>query len=94
MAAILASYGNVSAAGVVVFIVILISTGRLVPRRVYKDMESQRDHWEEQWNILQRERAESFRTERQANTEALRTVQASFESVIGRKREADPRELT
>lgn len=35
------------AVGLLTIVVLLILSGRLVPRRVYRDLEADRDHWRE-----------------------------------------------
>jgi len=82
MSAIISSWGNLGAAGVLAIVVIGIFTGRLVPRRVYKDMEGQRDKWEGIATRLQEREAELYASRMAANTEALAAVQQSFNTIL------------
>lgn len=77
--------GNISAAGILAFVAIMFFTGMIVPRRVYRDMEKQRDFWEAEWRIIRDKEAERTDTKIEANTEALRLVQQSFESLSKRR---------
>jgi hypothetical protein len=76
---------NLSAAGFLGIVVILLLTGMIVPRRVYKDMERQRDFWEGEWRIIRDKEVERSETKLDANTETLRLVQQSFESLSKRR---------
>lgn len=77
--------GNISAAGILAFVAVMFFTGMIVPRRVYRDMEKQRDFWEAEWRIIRDKEAERTDTKIEANTEALRLVQQSFESLSKRR---------
>lgn len=77
--------GNISAVGVLAFVAIMYFTGMIVPGRVYKDMERQRDFWEAEWRYLRDKEQDRTDTKIEANTEALRLVQQSFESLSSRK---------
>lgn len=77
--------GNISAAGILGLVAVMFFTGMIVSRRVYKDMERQRDFWEAEWRIIRDKEAERTDTKIEANTEALRLVQKSFESLSKRR---------
>jgi hypothetical protein len=77
--------GNMSAAGILALVAVMFFTGMIVSRRVYKDMERQRDFWEAEWRIIRDREVERNDTKIEANTEALRLVQQSFESLSKRR---------
>jgi len=77
--------GNVSAAGVLTFVAVLFFTGQIVSRRVYKDMERQRDFWEAEWRTIRDKEIQRADTQIEANTETLRLVQKSFEAISDRR---------
>jgi hypothetical protein len=78
-------FGNISFAGILAFVAVMYFTGLIVPRRVYKDMEKQRDTWEAEWRYLREQIDNRVETKIDANTEALRLVQQSFESISSRR---------
>jgi hypothetical protein len=77
--------GNISAAGILGLVAVMFFTGMIVSRRVYKDMERQRDFWEAEWRIIRDKEAERTDTKIEANTEALRLFQQSVESLSKRR---------
>lgn len=77
--------GNISAVGILAFVAVLYFTGWIVPKPVYKDMERQRDVWEGEWRYLRDKYEEREKADREANTEALRLVHKSFESLSDRR---------
>lgn len=80
-----AIFGNVGAVGILVFVAVMYFTGQIVPKAMYKDMERQRDFWEKEWRLIRDKEIERNDSERSANTEALRLVQQSFESLSKRR---------
>lgn len=74
-------WGDLGAGGLVVFAVWLLLTGRIVPRSVLKDVESQRDTYKQSW---QEERSAGIAKDAQvdANTEAMRTLEATMNAFL------------
>jgi hypothetical protein len=74
-------WGDLGPTGLVALFVLLLFTGRVVTRAVYQDMVAQRDKWESAWQASQQALAERDALI-DANTEALKTVEASFNSFL------------
>lgn len=80
-----AIWGQISAGAILAFVAVMYFTGMIVPRSIYKDMEKQRDFWESEWRVIRDKENERNDTKIEANTEALRLVQKSFESLSNRR---------
>lgn len=78
---------DIGATTLVVIVVLMIFTGRLVPRGTYKDMQEQRDMFRESWKESQ-ERLTIYDQRLDANTDALASVETALREVI---RRGDPR---
>lgn len=77
----IASASDLSAVGILAIVAVMYFFGLIVPRRVYKDMERQRDKYEVAYTELRNRYDKQFDSRIEANTEALRLVQKSFESI-------------
>jgi len=81
MAAFMQQWGNLSAAGLLAIVAMLVFTGRLVPRSMYKDMEGQRDRMQELWEKANQQLLDEYEAKVEANTEALRAVEQTFNAL-------------
>jgi hypothetical protein len=80
----MSAWGNLSAIGMLAIIAMMYFTGLIVPRKSFKDMERQRDHYEEAYNKIRDKYDQLMDSKIEANTEALRLVRKSFESLDNR----------
>lgn len=74
---------DIGSTTLVVIVVLMIFTGRLIPRGTYQDMKEQRDMFREAWKESQ-EGARDYDQRLDANTDALAAVKSALEEVIRR----------
>lgn len=77
------SWRDIGATGLVVIVVIMIFTGRLIPRGTYHDMREQRDMFREAWKESQEHLGDQDQR-LDANTDALNAVKIALEEIIRR----------
>lgn len=82
-------WGNLGAGGLVVLAVLMLLSGRIVPRSVYQDMVAQRDKWEAAWRDSQQALATKD-AQLDANTEALRTMEQALNAVMSLRNRGGP----
>lgn len=74
---------DIGSTTLVIIVVIMIFTGRLIPRGTYRDMQEQRDMFRESWKESQA-RLNDYDQRLDANTDALAAVKFALEEVIRR----------
>lgn len=74
---------DIGAGTLVVIVILMIFTGRLIPRGTYSDMQEQRDMFREAWKEGQT-RLNDYDQRLDANTDALAAVKTALEEVIRR----------
>lgn len=78
-------WGNISAGGLLGFAILLLLTGRIVTRSVYRDMVTQRDKWEQAWKDSQAARDARQEAKLDASTQAMETMEKAFREFISVK---------
>jgi hypothetical protein len=76
---------QIGATGLLSLVVVMIMTGRLVPRRTLKDIEEQRARWEAAWSTSQ-DTITQYAEQVTALVEVGRTTEALLRSLVDRDR--------
>jgi hypothetical protein len=80
-----AIWPQLGATGLLTLVVLLIVTGRLVPRRTLQDVEEQRARWETAWHT-QQDTIGQYANQVTAMVEVGRTTEALLRSLVDRDR--------